>query len=144
MSKLYNLSAESFSAFGKIIESDGTKPFEVVVSVPEAKGWRIAVSTLKRKTITKLGLHPNTHESFEPISGVAVIIVAPLAQPENWRAYFLYKPVCLFPNIWHATLALSQRAVLKVMENNHVESLHHLLSHPIGFRVVEEDNNNST
>lgn len=105
---MQNLTVEAFSPYGTVIQYDNTRAerFQLLVEEPNAEGWRIAISQLTRSKIVKLGLHPNTRESFEPLSGISLILVAKKETPENIEVFLLDQPVCLHKNIWHATAAL--------------------------------------
>lgn len=132
-----NLTAVAFQPYGTVIQIDETKTegFQVIVEEPEAEGWRIAISQLTRGKIVKLGLHPNTRESFEPLSGISLILVAKKEAPQELEVFLLDQPVCLHKNIWHATAALSSRSLIKITENNHVESMEYVLDAPLDFCV---------
>ncbi|MCT8137649.1 ureidoglycolate lyase [Anaerobacillus sp. CMMVII] len=134
---------ESFAPYGEIIEVNpfSSDTFQVVLSEEQVNGWRIAVSNLSGKRIVKkLGLHPNTRESFEPLNGVVVIVVATKEEPDNIKAFLLDQPVCLYKNVWHANIALSAQAAVKITENaTEIESLHHTLKEAITVGLVSSD-----
>lgn len=136
---LKNLTAETFKPYGNIIEFDGHNQsrFQVVVEEPETNGWRIAVSHLIRAKIEKLGLHPNTRESFEPLHGISAIFVAQKETPQDVEVFLLDQPICIYKNIWHATAALSQEAYIKITENLHVESLEYVLKSPLYIGMLD-------
>ncbi|MCZ8512164.1 hypothetical protein O9H85_06930 [Paenibacillus filicis] len=121
---LKNLTAESFKPYGDIIAFDENLQdrFQVIVNEPQTEGWRIAISRLTRGKINKLGLHPNTRESFEPLKGISVMLVAREETPQQLELFLLDRPVCIHRNIWHATAALSAEAYLKITENSFVQS----------------------
>ena len=116
--KLKQINAESFAPYGKVIEfpADMDERFHVVYTEPDAP-WRIAVLRVIEHSIEELEEHPTTAESFEPVSGVTVLLVAKPNEPENQAAFLLDKPVCLFPGTWHQVMALSSRAIIKITEN---------------------------
>ena len=109
----------------------------MLVEEPNAEGWRIAISQLKRSKIAKLGLHPNTRESFEPLSGISLLNSSCKEGDtrSNIEVFLLDQPVCLHKNIWHATAALSLSSLIKITENNHVESMEYVLDAPLDFYV---------
>lgn len=115
--------------------------FQVIVNEPHAEGWRIAISRLTRSKIIKLGLHPNTRESFEPLKGTSVLLVARKETPQQLELFLLDKPVCIQRNIWHATAALSAEAYIKITENSLVESLEHMLEAPLDIGMFISDSN---
>jgi ureidoglycolate hydrolase len=135
---LRNLTAESFKPYGDIIQFDENeqKRFQVVIDEPDAKGWRIAVSFLQRGKIVKLGLHPNTRESFEPIKGISVLLAALEDTPQKLEAFLLDQPICIHKNVWHVTAALSAEAYLKITENAYVESREYHLETPLEIGIL--------
>lgn len=140
---LKNLSVSAFGRYGTIIEHDitNTDQFQLVVEEPEAAGWRIAVSRLKRSSIDKLGLHPYSRESFEPLQGSSVLFVATREQPDVIEAFLLDQPVCLHKDVWHAAAALSEQATIKITENYAMSALEYRLSAPLGIGIISSDMN---
>lgn len=61
-------------------------------------------------------------ESFEPLQGITVLIVAAHDTPEEYEAFILDKPVCLYKGIWHQVLSLTDEAQVKIAENLEVVS----------------------
>lgn len=88
-----------------------------------SNSWRIAVFRYTNKSIKIIENHPISKESFEPLKGVTVLLVAEHDCPENYRAFILGKPVCLKKEIWHQVLALTSEAEVKITENLNVESV---------------------
>lgn len=68
------------------------------------------------------GVHPTSRESFEPLHGLTVLVVATHENPEEYEAFILDKPVCLKKGIWHQVLALTEEAQVKIVENLEVQS----------------------
>lgn len=122
--RIQNINHDTFRLYGYFIEYDSQKSegFQVVLKETGKVGWRIAVSKITKNKVRMLGKHPNSMESFEPLSGVTILLVALPETPENFEVFLLDRPVCLFPNIWHATLSLSEYSLLKVTENLEVDS----------------------
>jgi ureidoglycolate hydrolase len=137
--KLQYLTEEAFAPFGQIIALDdqNSKTFQIVLKEEDIKGWQIAVSNLTpRRSVISMGLHPNTRESFEPLEGIGIIVVASEQTPNEPQAFLLDKPVCLYKNIWHATMALSERATVKVVENAlDIEGRTHRYDEPLSIRL---------
>jgi ureidoglycolate hydrolase len=133
-----NLTGEAFRPYGDIIEplENSTEPFQVILTEPEAGGWRIAISKVTYKSVSKLGLHPNTRESFEPLTGISLIIVSQEDGPEEGESFLLDKPICLHKNIWHATMALSETSYLKITENDRVQSREYMLPQPFRMALI--------
>ena len=68
------------------------------------------------------GVSPASRESFEPLHGLTVLVVATHENPEEYEAFILDKPVCLKKGIWHQVLALTEEAQVKIVENLEVQS----------------------
>lgn len=135
---LQNLTPEKFKKYGEIIAPNPVRGerFQVIIDEPVADGWRIAVSQVNRDSITKLGIHPNTRETFEPLTGISVIVVASYESPEEIEAFLLDQPVCLYKNVWHATVSLSEISYLKILENSHVEQEVYTLENALDIRIT--------
>ena len=82
------------------------------------------------KEIQKIECHPTSKESFEPLHGITVLLVAEHETPENCHAFILDKPVVLKKGIWHQTLALTPEAQVKITENIEVESVFYTYDKP--------------
>jgi ureidoglycolate hydrolase len=136
---LQSLSVGAFAPYGDIIAHNGVleTAFQVVIDEPEPTGWRIAVNKVTARTVASFGCHPNTRESFEPLSGVAVIVVAAHDRPDNSEAFLLDCPVCLYKGVWHATLAVSEFALIKITENHSVQSESFTLPQPLVVGLVQ-------
>ena len=136
--QLENITAETFAPFGDILEfpQNVTADFHIIVR-EEKDPWRIALLRFDRHSVKRLENHPESMESFEPLEGIAVILVAEHETPENLRAFLLDKPVCLFKGVWHDVLALSSGAKVKITENLEVRSEYHNLEKPVGVFVGE-------
>ena len=130
--ELENINPECFKPFGTILEfpSDVTADFHIVVR-EEKSPWRLAVLRFNQHSVERIENHPDSMESFEPLEGSAVILLAEHESPENIRAFLLDKPVCLFKGIWHDVLALSSEAKVKITENLEVTSEYHKLTKPV-------------
>jgi ureidoglycolate hydrolase len=118
-----NLRQPDFAPFGEILEfSLAEAGFQVKVSEQSSSGWRIALLRTENKSIRDIKCHPDSRESFEPIQGIAVLVVASHDSPNELEAFLLDKPVCLKKGIWHNSLALSEFATIKITENAEVGS----------------------
>jgi ureidoglycolate hydrolase len=139
--RLKNLTSESFKLYGDIIQFDENVQdrFQVIVDEPQTDGWRIAISRLTRGKIIKLGLHPNTRESFEPMKGISVILVARKETPQQLELFLLDQPICIHKNIWHVTASLSAEAFIKITENSLVESMEHIQETPLDIGMLTSD-----
>ena len=129
----------AFAPFGKILHiaspradvaARGDNEFLVVDESTNGDGWRLAVQIVRRRTLTQVGHHPNTRETFEPVTGLTVICVAPLATPDELTAFVLDQPVVVNDHIWHGLIALSAEAIVKIAENREVVGVNHILVAP--------------
>ncbi len=132
--ELKYITKENFSKYGFILDfSEPNKEgWEVLTKVKEA-GWRIAILEIDRKSATRLERHPGSKETFEPLSGVSVLLLAK-DTPMNFEAFLLDKPVCLNEGIWHEVFALSEKAKFKITENDEVKCEYFNFEKPFGFK----------
>lgn len=131
------LSSEVFRRYGHIIEpKDPSKVFEVLFGDREAKGWRIGYLAMGPSPVDSLEQHPESLETFEPVTGTSVLLVAPYESPDEIEAFLLDKPVCVGKKIWHGVSVISARAEIKITENYDVDSVHHKLKKPINIAFV--------
>ena len=137
MCRLESIHKETFEKYGKVLEfSDQcTEPFEIVIT-EEKEPWRLAVFRYRNKTVKRMECHPLSLESFEPLTGLTVLIVAEPGHPEEYRAFILDKPVCLYKGIWHQVLSLTDEAQVKIAENLEVVSEFHDLEHEVAVKVI--------
>ncbi len=102
-------------------------------------GWRIAYLTVRDETINKLEQHQQTFESFEPVSGRAILYVAKEKDPKLIRCFILDKPVILDKGIWHGVVTLNGDSEIKITENANVDCIYWKLGfnlnsgHKIGY-----------
>ena len=122
---LETLNACDFAPFGTIIEhnfdTSKGRDFQRVISA-NSTGWTIGILELAKNIAPYLERHLYSQESHEPVSGTSIIIVSTPEAPEDFRIFLLDKPVCLKEGIWHQVMALSEKAVIKVVENLDVSS----------------------
>lgn len=124
MKQLECITKEAFEPFGTVLEfPEGYEENFYIVDTEEKEPWRIAVFRYVNKEIKKIENHPTSKESFEPLSGVTVLLVAEHESPEDYRAFILDKPICLKKGIWHQVLAVTPEASVKITENLEVESV---------------------
>lgn len=132
------LTREAFAPFGKLItfsEHPEDERFEVVIH-EDTEPWRIAVFRVRIRQAERLECHPASMESFEPVSGVGVLLCAEPDHPETVRAFLLDQPVCLYKGVWHEVITLSKEALYKITENKEVVSEFHPFAHPLGVEVT--------
>lgn len=124
MAKLESITQESFAPFGTVLEfPENYEDNFYIVDTEEEDPWRIAVFRFSNKEIKVIEHHPGSKESFEPLKGCTVLLVAEHETPEAYRAFILDKPVCLEKGVWHQVLALTPEAEVKITENLQVESV---------------------
>lgn len=124
MRELESITRENFAPFGTVLEFPEDWPDNFcIVDTEEQQPWRIAVFRYSNKAIKVIEKHPSSKETFEPLSGVTVLLVAETDTPEDYRAFILDKPVCLGKGIWHQVIALTPEAQVKITENLEVESV---------------------
>lgn len=121
--EISNLTDPDFKAFGVLLDDyeNKNRGFKVLVEEP-LFGWRIATYNVTDKKTTRLERHPSSKESFEPLYGVGVLIVAPIESPKDFKCFVLDKPVCLHKGIWHQLISLSENTIVKITENYEVDS----------------------
>lgn len=88
-----------------------------------------------RKSIQRIECHPTSMETFEPLSGVTVLLVAEHVTPEDYKAFVLDKPVCLKKGVWHQVLSLTPVAEVKITENKDVYSDYYDLPKEIRVQI---------
>lgn len=132
MKSLKVIKKDSFSRYGEILAfpPDSMDNF-YIVTTEEREPWRLAVFRYKNKEIKQIECHPESMESFEPLCGITVLIVAENGSPEEYEAFILDQPVCLKKGIWHQVLALTEEAQVKITENLNVSSEFYELKKPI-------------
>ena len=120
---ILTISKESFEKFGKVIEFSETctEKFEMVISEPN-EPWRLAVYRYVEKGVKYMENHPTSMESFEPLTGTTLIMVAENETPSDYKVFLLDKPVCLYKGVWHQVISLSDSASVKITENLDVTS----------------------
>lgn len=130
--KIQNLTPAAFAKYGTLLAftdkmSDG---WEILVTSADS-GWRIALLEFSRKSTHILEHHPESMESFEPMSGTALIIAAEHASPWEYEVFLLDQPVCLSKGIWHQVISLSDSTKVKITENLSVDCVYYELDHEI-------------
>lgn len=95
--------------------------FKIVLTEPNAKGWRIAHLLLRDKAAGYLERHIDSFESFEPIKGKALLYVSNRKDVKSVRRFYLNKPVILKKGVWHNVVTLTKEAEIKITENAQVK-----------------------
>lgn len=126
-----NLTRETFARYGTILGHYKTNDgYESVVTV-ESTGWIWAVKTFHNRTLEQIDSHPDTRESFEPVWGTSLLVVAPPDSPDDLEVFLLDEPVLLDEHVWHGLIALSAEARVKITENREVTGI----AHPLGAAI---------
>lgn len=138
MERLKSIHQKDFERFGKVLEftkADGNENFEIIMT-EDKEPWRLAVFKYCNKSVKRMECHPASLESFEPLAGITVLIVAEHENPEAYEAFILDKPVCLYKGVWHQVLSLTDEAQVKIAENLEVTSEFFDLQHSISVKVL--------
>lgn len=122
MRPIETIDPAGFAPYGTVLEfTGGDDRFEVLVTEPDSP-WRLAVFRSRLRSCTEMECHPASLESFEPMRGAGVLLVAAHETPGDWHAFLLDRPVCLHKGVWHSLLTLSEETVVKIAENLEVSS----------------------
>lgn len=136
---IQTIDAMTFAPYGNVIEFNTSCPddplFEVVCSVP-SRGWRIALYRVKRRSTEHLESHPDSRESFEPLSGSGLLLAGKPDRPEDYEVFLLDKPVCLHAGVWHQLISLGGPCTVKITENDEVSSQFHQLPRPVETALI--------
>ena len=132
------INAESFGRYGVVLEHvDQEEGYEPLVTV-QSRGWIWAVLTFRLKSIPRIECHPTSKESFEPVFGTTIIVVAPPQDPDAIETFLLDQAVMLHEGVWHEVMALSDVARVKITENNDVTSEYHDLGFELSAALMGE------
>ena len=96
MKTLQYVQRETFLPYGEVLEFPaGIEETFCIITTEEKEPWRLAVFRYTNKEIQRMECHPTSRESFEPLHGLTVLVVATHENPEEYEAFILDKPVCL-------------------------------------------------
>lgn len=136
---------KNFDRFGYVLDfPENVEESFYVVAREEAEPWRLAVFRYRNKTIKTMECHPYSLESFEPLKGYTVLLVAEHDRPEEYEAFILDRPVCLYKGIWHQVLSLTDEAQVKISENLEVSSEFYELKEEISVRMACQTDDKET
>ncbi len=138
--QIESITEESFRPFGRLIcfpEADRESNFRIIAAEPESP-WRLAVFRYWNHTIEKIECHPTSLESFEPLRGETLLLVAGHETPEDFHIFRLDQPVILEKGICHQTLSLTASAEVKITENLEVPTDFYVLQEPVGMETNQE------
>jgi ureidoglycolate hydrolase len=135
MRQIKYINNESFAKYGYILDFTGNQKdgWEILFK-EKSSGFRIAIFEIERHSAKRLERHPESMETFEPISGISMILLAD-SNPEDFEVFLLDKPVCLKRGIWHEVITISEKSKFKIVENDEVESEFYDFDKPFGFKV---------
>ncbi len=132
------INSKNFRKYGWVIEyskkslEDKKKNlFRIVVREKALLGWRIAYLIVRDKAIKKLEQHPESFESFEPVSGKSILYVSNRNDSKRIKGFFLDKPVILKKGVWHGVVTLDKETEIKITENAKVKCVYW----PLGFEL---------
>lgn len=126
--ELKSISQNLFSRYGCVIEHTEDHPEDFqIIAIQAESGWRLAVFRVRNSTADCVERHPVSMESFEPLSGAAVLIVAQEKIPDEFEAFLLDRPVCLYQGVWHQILSIPEFSDVKITENLEVGTEFHRL-----------------
>ncbi len=117
-----SLTEENFKQFGRLIRFPEEDQTNFYITASDEKPWRLAVFRYSNHSIQRIECHPTSMESFEPLTGTTLLLVAEHATPEQYRIFLLDQPVILKKSVWHQTLSLTPEASVKITENSDVYS----------------------
>lgn len=135
--KPLKIQAKNFQPYGWIIDYPGKEfcrgknLFRIVVR-QQKTGWRIAYLVVRDKVIGRLEQHPDSLESFEPVSGKSLLFVATRKDAKNIVCFRLDKPVVLKKGIWHGIITEGAEADVKITENASVRCVYWTLGRILG------------
>jgi ureidoglycolate hydrolase len=116
------------------VKDDGKKNCFGILLKDNAKGWRIGYLIVREKAITRLENHPDSFETFEPVSGKSVIAFAPAKHPDRTKVFLLDRGVVVKKGVWHEVAPLTKEAEIKIFENIEVKTSYHKLKEKIVMR----------
>lgn len=133
MKELKYLTKENFQKYGYIIDfrSENSSGWEILFK-EKSEGYRIAIFEIDRKQTKRIERHPDSMETFEPISGISLILLSD-GDPENFEVFLLDKPICLKKGIWHDVISISEKSKFKIVENDEVICEYYDFTRPFGY-----------
>ena len=134
MKEIKYINKENFNKYGYIIDFTKDGDGWEILFKEKSTGFRIAIFEIDRKKIDRLERHIDSMETFEPLNGIGLILLAD-KNPDDFEVFLLDKPICLKKGIWHEVIAVSEKAKYKIVENDEVESEFHNFKKPFGFYV---------
>lgn len=136
---LRSIEKDTFAPYGIVLDFScpaDAERFEVILEEP-ASPWRLGMYRVRERECSQLECHPLSFETFEPVQGAGVLLVAPHDQPEQMEAFLLDRPVCLAKGVWHQMVTITPETIVKITENLKVESEFHALNRLVGIGQTE-------
>ena len=88
MKTLQSVQRETFLPYGEVLEFPaGIEKTFCIITTEEKEPWRLAVFRYTNKEIQRMECHPTSRESFEPLHGLTVLVVATHENPEEYEAF---------------------------------------------------------
>lgn len=144
--KMKELTPKAFSKYGRILLPDeedrekNPRGYFYILEQVESKGWRMAYLESSVRQWGILSNHPNTKETFEPLEGCAILVVAPHEKPDSVEAFVLDKPIVLNEGVWHSEpIALSSKVCIRINENLNVKEEKYVLPYNIKAELFTEE-----
>jgi ureidoglycolate hydrolase len=137
MKYIKNITKHNFEKYGTIIDFTGREDdpdFEIIIAHKDDP-WRIAMLRVKERDFTALEKHPSSLETFEPVEGMCLLMLALDTEKEGYEIFFLDKPVCLNKGVWHGICTLSSVSRVKITENLEVDTEHFKFEAPMQIFV---------
>jgi len=130
------ITPKNFRTFGWVIgpgdrAARSKSVFRVVLKEKNSRGWRIGFLLLRKEPLDTFEKHPDSFESFEPVSGKTLIFVSRGKRLSNVRCFELDKPVILDKGVWHAVFTLTPESGIKITENAEVQTRYWKLPGPL-------------
>ncbi len=133
MKKVKCINKDNFEKYGYILDFSGSEKngWEILFK-EKSNGFRIAIFEIDRHSAKRIERHPDSMETFEPISGTSLLILAD-KDPDKFDVFLLDKPICLKKGIWHEVISISEKSKFKIVENDEVICEYHEFTTPFGF-----------
>ena len=125
MNIVKDITEENFKKYGMIIDFPKNEEGNFHIVASDIKPWRLAVFRYSNSEIDRIECHPDSMESFEPLSGTTLLLTAEHERPDDYQIFILNRPVILRKGVWHQTMVIKGSASVKITENADVYSIYH-------------------
>lgn len=133
MNQINYITKDNFAKYGTIIDFTGKEEspsFEVIIT-NEKDPWRIAMLRVEEREFTFLEKHPSSLETFEPVGGVCLLLVSLGTEESAYEYFLLDRSVCLYKDVWHGIVTLTEVSKVKITENLEVDTDFYYLNQPM-------------